>query len=105
METKVNVVLLGVLLVSWGAMSLQEPVSALDPADHATDELADLEDRFAADPTDARAARDQPPGDGLADAAVAPRQECHLAGQIEHAFKDWLEVLGHGRVSPGADRR
>lgn len=56
METKVNMVLLGVLLVSWGAITVAEPASALDPADRGTDELAALEDRFATDPSDATAA-------------------------------------------------
>lgn len=49
METKVNLVLLAVLAVAYGAVTLAEPAAALDPADASTAELATLEDAFAAD--------------------------------------------------------
>lgn len=49
METKVNLVLLAILGVAWGAVSLAEPAAALDPQASSTNELAQLEDAFAAD--------------------------------------------------------
>lgn len=49
MQTKVSLVLLGALIVMWGAATLTEPAAALDPADRSTLELAALEDAFAAD--------------------------------------------------------
>jgi len=52
METKVNLVLLGALAFTWGAVTLAEPAAALDPADRSTDELAALEDAYAADRAD-----------------------------------------------------
>lgn len=57
METKVNLVLLALLGVAWGAISLAEPAAALDPSDASTDELASLEDAFAADREDPELAR------------------------------------------------
>lgn len=57
METKLNLVLLGVLGVCWGAVTLAEPAAALDPSQHATDELAELEDAYAADRNDPELAR------------------------------------------------
>lgn len=53
METKVNLVLLAILGVAWGAVSLAEPAAALDPQASSTKELAELEDAFAADRADA----------------------------------------------------
>ncbi|HJL16870.1 MAG TPA: hypothetical protein RMH99_14495 [Sandaracinaceae bacterium LLY-WYZ-13_1] len=58
METKVNLVLLGALAVIWGAATLAEPAAALDPTDRSTDELAALEDAYAADRGDAELARE-----------------------------------------------
>lgn len=49
MEAKVNLVLLGTLVFAWGATTLAEPAAALDPAAYPTDELAALEDAYAAD--------------------------------------------------------
>lgn len=49
MEIRVNLVLLGVLAFTWGGVTLAEPAAALDPAHRSTDELAILEDAFAAD--------------------------------------------------------
>ncbi len=49
METKVNLVLLAVLVAIWGAGTVVEPAAALDPNQHPTDELAELEDGFAED--------------------------------------------------------
>lgn len=57
METKLNLVLLAVLGVSWGAVTLAEPAAALDPTQHATEELAALEDAYAADRSDPELAR------------------------------------------------
>lgn len=57
METKLNLVLLAVLGASWGAITLAEPAAALDPAQHATEELAVLEDAYAANRADAELAR------------------------------------------------
>lgn len=57
METKVNLVLLAVLGVAWGAVTLAEPAAALDPAEASTTELAALEDAFAADRSDPVLAR------------------------------------------------
>jgi len=57
MRAKVNLVLLAVLVACWGATSLAEPAASLDPAAPATARLASLEDAFAADHSDAGAAR------------------------------------------------
>ncbi len=57
METKVNLVLLAVLGVSWGAVTLAEPAAALDQRAPSTAELAALEDAFASDRGDAGLAR------------------------------------------------
>jgi tetratricopeptide (TPR) repeat protein len=68
METKVNLVLLGALAFTWGAVTLAEPAAALDPADRSTDELAALEDAYAADRADPALAA------ALADHYLALRQ-------------------------------
>lgn len=52
MEIRLNIALLGVLLVAWGALEAQEPVAAMTPMDPARAELAELEDRFARDRAD-----------------------------------------------------
>ena len=60
METKVNVVLLGALLVTWATLTLAEPAAAID-ADRAArgaDGLAALEDAFATHRDDPRLARE-----------------------------------------------
>lgn len=48
LELRVNLVLLGVLAFSWGAVGLAEPAAALDPRDPSVAELAALEDAYAA---------------------------------------------------------
>ncbi len=68
LETKVNAVLLGALVVAWGATHLHQPAAALGPSDLGRGHLAELEDRVATDPADASAARD------LADAYLSMRQ-------------------------------
>ncbi len=57
METKLNLVLLAVLVACWGAVTLAEPAAALDPSQHATEELAELEDAYAHDRADPELAR------------------------------------------------
>ncbi len=47
MQVKVNLVLLGTLIVIWGLTTLAEPAAALDPTARGTDELASLEDACA----------------------------------------------------------
>jgi tetratricopeptide (TPR) repeat protein len=56
MEVRVNLALLVVLAVVWGALCSTEPVAAMDPHDPQTQDLARLEDALAARPTDARLA-------------------------------------------------
>lgn len=56
MEAKVNLVLLAVLGLVWAAATIAEPAAAL-PNDASTDELAELEDAYAADRTDPVLAR------------------------------------------------
>jgi tetratricopeptide (TPR) repeat protein len=68
METKVNLVLLGALAVTWGAMSLAEPAAALDPSNRNTDDLAELEDAVAANRGDTHLAS------ALADRYLSLRQ-------------------------------
>lgn len=80
-----NAVLLGVLLVSWGAFSLTEPAAALDPRDPSTDALASLEDRVATDPGDLAAARD------LADAYLSAQQPALAVSVLGNATPEVRE--------------
>jgi hypothetical protein len=57
MEIRLNLVLLGVLGLTWLAMTPADPVAALDPDAAETRELALLEDQFAASPNDVLLAR------------------------------------------------
>lgn len=56
MQIRVNLGLLLVIGIAWGALSATEPVAALDPRDPSTTDLARLEDAFAAHPADPRLA-------------------------------------------------
>lgn len=58
MEFRLNLVILGALLVAWAALAADEPVAAMDPADPARAELAELEDRFARDRSNVVLARE-----------------------------------------------
>jgi len=68
MQTKVNLVLLGTLILVWGVTALTEPAAALDPSARDTDELAALEDAFATHRSDPETALE------LADAYLALEQ-------------------------------
>ncbi len=57
MEIRLNLVLLGVLGLTWLAMTPADPVAALDPDSAETRELAMLEDQFAQHPSDVLLAR------------------------------------------------
>jgi len=52
MEMKVNLVLLGVLAIAWGAGALTEPATLLAPSEGSAGDLAGLEDAFATDRED-----------------------------------------------------
>lgn len=58
METKINLVLAGILAATWASMSLAEPAAAMDPRQAQTYELAELEDAFAAQRDDLGLARE-----------------------------------------------
>src|SRR5688572_13474960 len=102
MEIRVNVVLLGVLVVAWASLSASEPAAALDPEDPATRELAALEDAFAHDPNDAALGRalaeayldiDQP---GLAIAAIrASSADLMDDPMLAHRLSQAYERSGH----------
>ena len=102
MELRVNVVLLGVLVVAWASLSASEPAAALDPEDPATRELAALEDAFAHDPNDAALGRalaeayldiDQP---GLAIAAIrASSADLMDDPMLAHRLSQAYERSGH----------
>ena len=50
MEVRINLVLLVVLTLSWGSLSVGNPVAAFDPEAAEVQELAFLEDALASDP-------------------------------------------------------
>lgn len=93
MQAKVSLVLLGALLAIWGATSLTEPARALGSTDHPAaelDELARLEDAFAADRSDPVIARE------LADAYLsfdAPRQAVNVLSNSTSSVREDPAIL------------
>ena len=65
MEAKLNVGILCALAVSWATLTIAEPSAALDPRAQTTRDLAQMEDEFARDRSDAALA------EHLADAYLA----------------------------------
>ncbi|MCA9608812.1 MAG: hypothetical protein KC619_24580 [Myxococcales bacterium] len=93
MQTKVSLVLLSALAAIWGATTLTEPAAALDPTDRPAaelDELARLEDAFAADRSNPATARD------LADAYLsfdAPRQAVNVLSNTTSSVREDPAIL------------